>query len=62
MKLGFINQVGLVSVCVKFQLSSWSRSGIKVPGGVVGWGGFRLCISASKKKISIGTKMPRLNW
>ena len=28
-----------MSVCAKFQLSSWSRSGLKVPGGVVGWGG-----------------------
>ena len=23
----YLNQVGLVSVCAKFQLSSWSRSG-----------------------------------
>ena len=28
-----------MSVCAKFQLSSWSRSGLKVPGGGVGWGG-----------------------
>ena len=28
-----------MSACAKFQLSSWSRSGLKVPGGVVGWGG-----------------------
>ena len=33
-----------MGVCAKFQLSSWSRSGLKVPGGgvgcsVVGWGG-----------------------
>ena len=34
-----VNQVVLVSVCAKFQLYSWSRSGIKVPGGLVGWGG-----------------------
>ena len=27
-----------MSVCVKVQLSSWSRSGIKVTGGVVGCG------------------------
>ena len=27
-----------MSVCAKFQLSSWSRSGIKVPGGGVKWG------------------------
>ena len=27
-----------MSVCAKFQLSSWSRSGLKVPGGGVGWG------------------------
>ena len=32
---GYVNQVGLLSVCAKFQLSSWSRSGLKVPGGVV---------------------------
>ena len=33
------NQVqGLVSACAKFQLPSLSRSGVKVPGGVVGWG------------------------
>ena len=35
----FLNLVGLVSVCAKFQLPSLSRSGIKVPGGVVGWWG-----------------------
>ena len=29
-----------MSVCAKFQLSSWSRSGRKVcGGGAVGWGG-----------------------
>ena len=28
-----------MSVCAKFQLSSWSRSGLKVPGGVVGCSG-----------------------
>ena len=28
-----------MSVCAEFQLSSWSRRGLKVPGGVVGWGG-----------------------
>ena len=28
-----------MSVCVNFQLPSLSRSGLKVPGGVVGWGG-----------------------
>ena len=33
-----VNQIGLVSVCAKFQLSSWSRSGRKVCGGV-GMGG-----------------------
>ena len=27
-----------MSVCAKFQLYSWSKSGLKVPGGVVGWG------------------------
>ena len=27
-----------MSVCAKLQLSSWSRSGLKVPGGGVGWG------------------------
>ena len=37
--MGYVNQVGLVSVCAKFQLSSWSRSGLKVPGGLVRWGG-----------------------
>ena len=31
-------QVGLASVCAKFQLPSWSRRGLKVPGGGVGWG------------------------
>ena len=30
--------MSLVSACAKFQLSSWSRSGLKVPGGGVGWG------------------------
>ena len=35
----FLRLVGLVSVCAKFQLPSLSRSGVKVPGGVVGWGG-----------------------
>ena len=33
----FISLVGLVSVCAKFQLLSLSKSGIKVPGGVVVW-------------------------
>ena len=28
-----------MSVCAKFQLSSWSRSGLKVPGGGMWWGG-----------------------
>ena len=27
-----------MSVCAKFQLPSLSISGLKVPGGVVGWG------------------------
>ena len=36
--LGFIKQVGLVSVCARFQLPTSSRSGLKVPGGVVGCG------------------------
>ena len=36
----FLSLVGLVSVCAKFQLPSLSKSGLKVPGGVVvGWGG-----------------------
>ena len=36
----FLSLVGLVSVCAKFRLPSLSKSGIKVPGGVVvGWGG-----------------------
>ena len=35
----FLSLVGLVSVCDKFHLLSLSRSGTKVPGGVVGWGG-----------------------
>ena len=35
-KLGYVNQVGLGSVCAKFQPPSLSRSGLKVPGGVVG--------------------------
>ena len=36
--LGYVTQVGKVSVCAKFQLPSLSRSGLKVPGGVVvGW-------------------------
>ena len=33
----YLNQIGLVSVCAKFQLSSGSRSGWKVCGG--GWVG-----------------------
>ena len=37
----FLSLVGLVSVCAKFQLPSLSKSGLKVPGGVVvvGWWG-----------------------
>ena len=35
----FLSLVGLVSVCAKFQLPSLSRSGLKVPGGVVGCSG-----------------------
>ena len=34
----FLSLGGLVSVCAKFQLPSLSRSGVKVPGGGVGWG------------------------
>ena len=26
-----------MSVCAKFQLSSWARSGLKAPGGVEWW-------------------------
>ena len=37
--LGYVNQDGVVSVCAKFQLPSLSRSGLKVPGGVVWWCG-----------------------
>jgi len=34
----FLSLVGLVSVCAEFQLPSLSKSGLKVPGGVVvGW-------------------------
>ena len=33
----FLSLVGLVSVCAKFQLSSLSESGLKVPGGGVVW-------------------------
>ena len=29
----YLNQIGITSVCAKFQLSSWSRSGLKVCGG-----------------------------
>ena len=41
----FLSLVGLVSVCAKFRLPSLSKSGLKVPGGVVvgwcgGWGPF----------------------
>ena len=35
----FLSLVGLVSVCAKFWLPSLSKSGLKVPGGVVGCGG-----------------------
>ena len=36
----FLSLVGVVSVCAKFRLPSLSKSGLKVPGGVVvGWGG-----------------------
>ena len=39
-KLVYLIQVGLVSVSAKFQLSSLSKSCLKVPGGgVVEWGG-----------------------
>ena len=33
----FLSLVCLVSVCAEFQLPSLSKSGLKVPGGVVGW-------------------------
>ena len=33
----FLSLVGLVSVCAKFRLPSLSKSGLKVPGGVVVW-------------------------
>ena len=35
----FLSQVGLVNVSAKFQLPSLSKSGLKVPGGGVGWCG-----------------------
>ena len=36
----FLSLVGVVSVCAKFLLPSLSKSGLKVPGGVVvGWCG-----------------------
>ena len=38
-KLGYANQIGLVSVCARFQLLSLSRSDLKVPGGRVWWCG-----------------------
>ena len=34
----FLRLVGLLSVCAKFHFPSLSRSGVKAPGGVVGWG------------------------
>ena len=33
-----------MSVCAKFQLPSLSRSGVKDPGGVVGWGGVKCSV------------------
>ena len=33
----FLSLVGLVSDCAKFRLPSLSKSGLKVPGGVVVW-------------------------
>ena len=60
-----------MSVCAKFQLSSWSRSGLKVPGGVVGWGGvlcsgvwwlrpilvFTLSLSQAEQLFEIGGQL-----
>ena len=57
-----------MSACAIFQLSSWSRSGLKVPGGVVGWGGvqcsgvwwlrpilvFSLSLSQAEQKDKLG--------
>ena len=60
----FLSLVGLVSVCDKFQLPSLSKSGLKVPGGVVvGWCGggvvwlrpilvFSLSLSQAEQKFS----------
>ena len=45
----------LVSVCDKFQLSSWSRSGRKVCGGsgvVGGWNTWLLCLTSTKLFLS----------
>ena len=38
-QLGYLNHVGLMSACAKFQLSSWPRSCLKDCGWVV-WGGW----------------------
>ena len=37
MRMSSVLKTGLVSVCAKFQFPSLSRSGLKVPGGGVGW-------------------------
>ena len=43
---GYLNQVGLVTCCAKFQLSSCSRSGFVSGGGVV-WGGFQMATGSN---------------
>ena len=40
MRMSFVPKTGWSSECMyQIQLPSLSRSGVKVPGGVVGWGG-----------------------
>ena len=47
----FLSLVGVVSVCAKFRLPSLSKSGLKVPGGVVvgWWGGVEVHFSVQLK-------------
>ena len=59
--LGYLNQIGLVSVCAKYQLSSWSRSDWKVCAwwGGVGWGGvvgytWQLCLTPTLVALELG--------
>ena len=62
-----------MSLCAKFQLSSWSRSAWKVCCGVVGWGGVvgnmwvlcltqRSCFWVALSWVELGWVLTKVGW